>query len=289
MAVVIEIDDNRAGYKTVVDYVLKHGYEVPSRNGNTLEVEDMIVVLSNPYDALPLGVGRNASAAVGAVEALQLIGGVSNVDLTCAVQPTFERFVEQDTGKRIFHGAYGPRTRAQYSVIAERLKADPDTRQAVVTMWNATLDVDGGHADHPCTLSHTFLIRDGKLNLKTVMRSNDVWWGFAYDAFQFTRVQLTMAHALGLDVGTYTHHAISMHLYEPHWDIAKTLHVPSNFAAPDIGGHIGEYRSWEAAALAARSAIDVINSDMHIARGYWSNSEQWYIDVIRKQLEKNNG
>ena len=45
------------------------------------------------------------------------------------------------------------------------------------------------------------------------MRSNDLWLGFPYDVFQFTCLQVRMAMELGLDIGTYTHIAGSLHLY----------------------------------------------------------------------------
>jgi thymidylate synthase len=46
------------------------------------------------------------------------------------------------------------------------------------------------------------------------MRSNDIWMGFPYDVFSFTAMQCLMAMELGLGIGTYTHIAGSLHLYE---------------------------------------------------------------------------
>ena len=46
------------------------------------------------------------------------------------------------------------------------------------------------------------------------MRSNDVWMGFPYDVFQFTCMQILMSMELGVEIGTYTHIAGSLHLYE---------------------------------------------------------------------------
>ena len=46
------------------------------------------------------------------------------------------------------------------------------------------------------------------------MRSNDLWSGFPYDIFQFTCIQILLAMKLGVELGTYTHIADSLHMYE---------------------------------------------------------------------------
>ena len=91
------------------------------------------------------------------------------------------------------------------------LKADPNTRQAVIHIKDASNEQT---KDLPCTLTLQFLIRGGKLNLIANMRSNDIWLGFPYDAFSFTCLQMKMAMELGVEVGFYIHMAGSMHLYK---------------------------------------------------------------------------
>jgi hypothetical protein len=46
------------------------------------------------------------------------------------------------------------------------------------------------------------------------MRSNDIWLGTPYDVTMFTQLQLSMARALKMFVGTYRHHVGSLHIYE---------------------------------------------------------------------------
>lgn len=46
------------------------------------------------------------------------------------------------------------------------------------------------------------------------MRSNDLWMGFPNDIFQFTAIQIYLAMRLGVGLGTYTHIAGSLHLYD---------------------------------------------------------------------------
>ena len=67
--------------------------------------------------------------------------------------------------------------------------------------------------DEPCTIALQILIRDNKVNMTGMMRSNDIWFGTPYDIIYFTSIQKYIAHRLGLDTGTYTHFATSFHLY----------------------------------------------------------------------------
>lgn len=97
------------------------------------------------------------------------------------------------------------------------LSANPNTRQAVIHIKEASDDCS---LDVNCTVCLQFLLRDGKLYLTTYMRSNDIWLGFPYDVFQFTSMQVLMSMELGAELGTYTHIAGSLHLYER--DIVKT-------------------------------------------------------------------
>lgn len=99
----------------------------------------------------------------------------------------------------------------QWKYVKKLLKKDPNTRQAVIHIKTAD---DMPTKDMNCTVSIQFLLRDGKLNATVYMRSNDIWMGFPYDVFTFTALQCKMAMELGVEVGTYTHVAGSLHLYE---------------------------------------------------------------------------
>ena len=68
----------------------------------------------------------------------------------------------------------------------------------------------------PCTLGYRFLIRQGRLEMHTSMRSQDLWLGFPYDIFATTLLQELMAGWLGVEVGEYHHHVDSLHLYADH-------------------------------------------------------------------------
>lgn len=276
----IHIEDGINGYIDLVKHVRDNGKEVAPRGQKTREIEDAVIRIEDVRNVLPLGIDRGTVPGIGAVEATQLLSGTSFPDLVMAIGPQFKNYAE-DNGE--FHGAYGPRTNGQYDVIIDRLRQDPDTRQAVVTIWNPQYDLQAEKRDYPCTVLHQFRIRDGKLNMSVYMRSNDVWLGAAYDFFQFTRVQLAIADVLGIEPGTYNHHVGSLHIYEQHYDAVDKLKyadVASYPEIPIIGG-----RTWaEVKSSAFLTLQGTVNKDIY---GRLSDSERWYTDAMKTAIAKN--
>ena len=200
-----------------------------------------------------------------------------------AVGPQFKNYAE-DNG--LFHGAYGLRTDGQYEKVIERLKNDPDTRQAVVTIWDPKLDLLPQKRDYPCTILHQFRIRDNKLNMTVFMRSNDVWLGAAYDFFQFTRVQLAMANVLGIEPGKYTHHVGSLHIYEQHYEAADKLYHIDRDKYEDIPPiHGGTWEQVKRFALLALTAASNIQDPMLV--NILTPLEGWYARAMIRAIEKN--
>lgn len=277
---VINIPDAVNGYVDLVQHVLKHGKEAAPRGMKTREIEDAVIRIDDVHNTLPLGVGRGTVAGIGAVEACQLLAGVSMPKLVMEIGPQFKNYTE-DNG--LFHGAYGLRTVDQYGPIIERLKNDPDSRQAVVTIWDPKLDLLPSKRDYPCTILHQFRIRDNKLNMSVYMRSNDVWLGAAYDFFQFTRVQIAMASVLGIKPGKYTHHVGSLHIYEQHYDMAENLKYTDKYVnIPNIVAVT--WKEIQNFALMALTAVDKNNDEVY---NIIDITETWYTDAMRKAIENN--
>lgn len=107
-------------------------------------------------------------------------------------------------------GAYGPKMVSQLPYVLETLRADPDSRQALITLWQPS---PAKSRDIPCTISLQFRRSRGKLDLIASMRSNDLWLGLPYDIFTFTCLQELVAKELGMELGTYYHSAGDLHLY----------------------------------------------------------------------------
>lgn len=261
------------GYAILCRRLLERGSDVRPRGQRTKELRYSRITLINPQYGLPTGIGRRLSTKFAAVEALQLIGGFSHPTRTVKANPNMEQFLSRDVGTPYFYGAYGPRTRYELENVIQRLKDDPDSRQAVALVLRPE-DIASEQPDVPCTVMLQYFIRNKRLEAVTTMRSNDVWWGLTYDVFQFTQLQLSLAHALEVDAGAYVHLSHSLHLYERDFHKVDQLEVGSSSLALDGIGRPGE--SWETIRNRAYELFNVKpNSNL-------TDSESWYLKQMRK-------
>lgn len=224
----LEARNGRHALFAVANAVLRHGEEVAPRGQRTKELRHFSLEVADPYDVLCTGIGANQSSEVAASEALQLIGGFSDPEFSVLHAPNLAAFRNGTGG---FDGAYGPRLEPLLYDLCQRLVDDRNTRQAILPIWRADDVLRWGSKDYPCTLTLGFFIRADKLELDVTMRSNDVNWGLKNDMFQFTQLQLSVAHLLNLEAGPYRHTALSMHVYERDWGWAEALDA-GNLWAP---------------------------------------------------------
>lgn len=112
----------------------------------------------------------------------------------------------------------GKHMRTPWEWAKESLIQDKDTRQAILR-FSLPEHQWFGNKDQTCTMHGNFLIRDNKLHLTVVMRSNDLMKGLAYDMPWFVSLMDRMVEELKptypeLEKGEYTHTVHSMHIYE---------------------------------------------------------------------------
>lgn len=218
------IDNLTTDYVELTWLVARQGRPVAPRGQKTREIEDFSLTLTDPMISVPVGVGRKLSQKILAAEALQWIGGFSDLaQLASVSRGRFDDF--SDDGITLY-GAYGPRTFAGLERAIGVLEVDRDSRQAVVPVWRPVESTRT--KDLPCTLSWSFRIRNGELHMTTNMRSNDVLTGVAYDIPSMCRIGDAVAFALGLPFTEYHHTAQSFHVYE------RDLEAVSNLTATDV-------------------------------------------------------
>lgn len=224
----IHANTGAEAFHATVQALLAEGRSVSPRGRATRELTNFRLTVSNPGSMSCEGVHPGFSRAIAACEALHLISG--------------ERY--GNTMHRLTRGLgsirwgsnldnTGSRLRDQLEHIVELLVRDPDSRQAVGLIWR-TEDHEG-NASFLCATQVQYLVRDGRLHAITTMRSNDVWNGLPNNLFAFGQLQLTLANALRVEPGTYTHAAASMHLYERHREAAEKVEPPTGVVADPAG------------------------------------------------------
>ena len=168
-----------------------------------------------------------------------------------------------------------PNRPSQWEDLLGVLRSDPDTRRAVVSLYDADdLTRARWTRDVPCTCTLHFFMRDNAISLISYTRSNDIILGFCYDIFIFTMFQELLALRLGCEVGWYQHMVGSLHLYEKHWRLATDILETSRperkesmsvMLHPDQITQVIEYER----QIRVSSTVDP-NTTFHVAP-YWAN------------------
>lgn len=202
----------------------RSGERASPRGMATREVLDVTICLAQPRARLLVAPpARIINPAFAVAETVWILSG-SDAPWIFDYNSRLVRYA--DGG--ILRGAYGPRMRKwagkldQLCRVIEILKADPDSRRAVIQLYDPARDT-AGHKDVPCTLGFRFHLRRGRLHMSTAMRGQDVWTGIPYDLFFFTTLHELVAGWLGAELGDYRHHVGSLHIYESDMEKAEAL------------------------------------------------------------------
>ena len=109
---------------------------------------------------------------------------------------------------------------SQIDYVLEKLRRDPDTRQATISIYDGKEHSLYEH-DTPCTYAIQFTVVNNHLNMCVTMRSNDLWFGFFNYQYCFAQLQLLVAEETDYELGSYYHFAHNLHLYNK--DLGKFL------------------------------------------------------------------
>lgn len=228
-------------YYLVLDRLRRYGHQRSSRLGTVLELSPVTLDVKNPPYWVEVE-GRGGKRDFARIEQLCYLAGV-NPDPLLRVAPRFDRFREANG---TWYGSYGPRLRYQLVWVCRELLRHPDSRRAVIALWEAR-DLWGASLDQyrnvPCTTTLTFF-RDfrGGLGVHATMRSCDAWFGLYYDLPAFSMLRDMVARAVGLPPGSTWLTITSLHLYERHWEMAAGV-VPRRIGKiVDLPGELDRAR-----------------------------------------------
>lgn len=225
------------------------GQDCDSRAGRVRVAPCPVVsVYERPQERVLMDPVRDANPFFHLMESLWMLAGRDDAAfLNRYVSDFGKRFAEDEL---YIHGAYGSRWRDafgydQLNVVVEKLRTNPDDRQAVIQMWDA-LPYDAGHddlrgtfKDRPCN-THVYLrVRnvayrdppvtdensaewearisrgmDRVLDLTVLCRSNDVVWGaYGANAVHFSVLQEYLAGRIGVGIGKMYQFSNNYHGY----------------------------------------------------------------------------
>lgn len=243
--------DANMALKLLLNDIFKKGETRSSRNGEMGELLMQSFTIENPCDRYITLTGRNVSLPAQIAETMWILAGRNDIEWLSNYLPRAKDF--SDDG-RTWRGGYGPRIRDltleddPLEHVVEMLKEDPDTRRAVISIYENGLDLGVVSKDIPCNNWLHFIIRDGRLHLNVATRSNDLFWGWSgINQFEWSALLEIVAGLVGVGVGHITYNITSLHLYEHHYERAAKLRYAgwtgSNVNLPrfEFDGNVEEF------------------------------------------------
>jgi len=218
----------------------KQGSPVKVRGLETLELLDVATVIERPYDHCHFVPGRRWNPWVAMSEALWILAGRD--DLACLL-PYNKRMAEFSDDGVSLYGAYGKRIKEQIEPLLIRLRNDHSDRRGVLSIWREE-DLWADTRDPCCNDLIMFKLRDNKLHMTVMNRSNDLHWGlYGVNLPTFGILQDYLAACLDVDMGMQTHISNSLHIYtggpgmKENWRITERMLAASNQPLPEMPQH----------------------------------------------------
>ena len=198
--------------RSVIEQVLRIGEHIHPTKGPAKELSGVLLEITNPLARISRTATKGKPfSCLG--ELFWYLAKTNDLAFISYYIPAYKAYAD---GQEIF-GGYGPRLFNwegidQFANVASLLSKKPDSRQAVIQLFDAH-DIVKIHKDIPCTCTLQFIVRQNQLHMFTHMRSNDAFIGLPHDIFCFTMLQEIMARTLSVQLGRYKHMVGSLHLY----------------------------------------------------------------------------
>ena len=248
---VITVPGVNAAYAQGLRYICERGELQNSRAGQVLVAPiPVTIVYTKPQERVLFDSLRDANPFFHIFESLWMLAGRNDAKwLDQFVKDFSSRFAEDDG---IQHGAYGFRWRHHFDMegggewdlpdqldsVVTMLVKDPESRRAVIQMWDPVADLGANKKDVPCNVSVFLRVRTNRdyvhgnwkdvsvLDLTVCCRSNDFIWGMTgANAVHFSVLQEYLAGRIGVGIGRYYQIANNAHAYT---NILPKLDKPQN-------------------------------------------------------------
>lgn len=216
----IECSNVNYGLSFGIEALLNKGKEEASRNGPVLVYpQPVCTTYYNPRQRVLFNPVRDANPYFHLMEALWMLGGRNDVKWPAYFASNMSNYSDDS---KTLNGAYGYRWRKHFKVdqlefIVHELRKRPDSRRAVLAMWDGSCDMEyayKGGKDAPCNTHIYFSIDKHKLDMMVMCRSNDIIWGcYGANVVHMSILQEYMAAWLGLEVGKYRQLSANFHAY----------------------------------------------------------------------------
>lgn len=229
----ITADNVNAALPQGIDLLESCGASTGSRNGDAIAAPMPVVThYRKPRERVLFYAQRDANPFFHLMESLWMLAGRNDLGWIHPFAKNIANYADGET----FHGAYGYRWRNHFEMdqvkdILQLLQDYPQTRRAVLTMFDPKTDLYGTEKntpkDIPCNTQIYFRRLGGYLQMTVTCRSNDMIWGaYGANVVHFSILQEYMAAMLGDDVGSYWQVSNNFHVYTNElWERVRPIRV----------------------------------------------------------------
>jgi len=224
----------------------------PSRVGEVIQIDEpVIITFEKPRERVLFNQERDCNPFFHVFETLWMLAGRNDIASLEYYSSGYKAQV--DDGDGVANGAYGYRWREshaffinnsaewderyidQLKIIIDHLKKVPNSRRAVLQMWNVQDDLrkigpENQSKDVCCNTAAYFSLRKTQedipgvlsqqpfnityLDMTVTNRSNDLIWGLlGSDQVNLSFLQEYIANCLGVQVGKYNQMSNNLHVY----------------------------------------------------------------------------
>lgn len=216
-----------------------------SRNGPVLTLPTpCLLSIQRPLQRVLFDPIRNANPYFHVMETIWMLAGEWHVGFVAKFNKTYVNYAEAEG---YVQGAYGERWRRRFESpengrnyevdqilgVIKVLKEDPDSRQAVIGMWDPSTDLGlkGKWRDRPCNTHIYFRKRESVdewiLDMTICNRSNDVIWGMlGANVVHMSYLHELIAYGAGMEIGTYRVFSNNAHVYTDREDVKRFMECP---------------------------------------------------------------
>ena len=198
-------------YEYIHNKILQEGIEF----GDTKALFNVGFYITDPKDRKIYNREREWKEDYAEAEWQWYLSGDPNIkalgDIYGKVPEIWKRMADVN-GKVNSNYGYQWERNQQIDYVIGLLRTNKDTRQAAISIYDAKEWECYTH-DTPCTYAIQFTIVNNRLDMCVTMRSNDLWYGFCNDQYQFSKLQEMVSKRLNIETGVYYHFAHNMQLY----------------------------------------------------------------------------
>ena len=198
-------------YEYLHDKIIREGIDF----GDTKALFNIGFYITDPKDRKIINKERNWKEDYAEAEWQWYLSGDPCIDALGEIYgkvPEIWKRMANKHGRVNSNYGYQWNRNGQLDRVIQMLQDNTDNRQCAISIYDGK-EIDDYSYDTPCTYAVQFTIVHDRLDMCVTMRSNDLWYGFCNDQYQFSKLQEMVSKRLKIETGVYYHFAHNMHLY----------------------------------------------------------------------------